>query len=97
MEVAEDHQTVLLMDLLADLAEEGLEGHSQVDHKVEMETILLQHHHKDKKAVHMITFHQYFHHLQVLEVEEDMVPEEAAERLEEVALAETIQLVNMAE
>ena len=45
----------------------------------------------------MITFHQYFHHLQVLEVEEDMVPEEAAERLEEVALAETIQLVNMAE
>lgn len=41
MEVAEDHQTVLLMDLLADLAEEELEGLSQVDHKVEMETIPL--------------------------------------------------------
>jgi hypothetical protein len=45
----------------------------------------------------MITFHQYFHHLQVLEVEEDMVAAEAAEQLEEVALAETMELVNMVE
>jgi CheY-specific phosphatase CheX len=45
----------------------------------------------------MITFHQYFHHLQVLEVAEDMAAEEAAEQLEEVALAETMELVNMVE
>tara|TARA_R110002110_G_scaffold316460_1_gene529391 strand:+ start:538 stop:744 length:207 start_codon:yes stop_codon:yes gene_type:complete len=68
-----------------------------VDLKEGVETVLLYHHHKDKWAVHTITFHQYFQHLQVVEVEEDMVPEEAAEQLEEVALAEIIHLVNTVE
>jgi hypothetical protein len=38
VEVAEDHQTVLLVEVKVDLAEEGLEGLFQMDHKVEMET-----------------------------------------------------------
>jgi len=77
--------------------EEQLEDLSQVEHKEEVETVLLYHHHKDKWAVHTITFHQYFQHLQVLEVEEDMVALGAAEQLEEVALAETMDLVNTVE
>ena len=40
MEVAEDHQTVLLVEVKVDLAEEGLEGLSQMDHKVDLDRVV---------------------------------------------------------